>query len=175
MTRITGKLVAGIALAAACPAMAQQSDSNAADAVASCRNVADSAERLACFDKAAAEFVAARERKDLVVLDRADVRKTRRSLFGFTLPRIKLFGDGDREEADKEDIKEIDAKVVSVGEVAPDRWSVKLDDGTQWLTVEGSRGFPPQPRESVNIRRGALGSYLAQFSKRRMIRVRRTE
>lgn len=175
MFKITGKLFLGAAIITASPAAAQQKDNNAADGVAACRSIADSAERLACFDKAAAELVAARERKDLVVLDRSDVRKTRRSLFGFPLPRIKLFGDGDSQEAEKEEIREIDGKVVSVAQVAPDRWSVTLDDNTRWVTAESSRGFPPRAGESVNIERAALGSYIALFDKRRPMRVRRTE
>ena len=173
MIRIAGKLLAATAVIAACPVAAQEDKPNPADAVASCRGVADSAERLACFDKAAAEFVGAQERKELVVLDRSDVRKTRRSLFGFALPRIKLFG-GDSDD-DAEDVKEIDGKVVSVTQVGPDRWSMTLDDDSRWLTTEMSRGFPPRSGESVNIKRGALGSYLALFNKRRSIRVRRTE
>ncbi|WP_343518547.1 hypothetical protein [Sphingomonas sp.] len=173
MFKTTGTLIAATVILAASPVEAQESGSNAADAVAGCRNITDSAERLACFDRAAAEFVAARERKDLVVLDRSDVQKTRRSLFGFALPRIKLFGGGD--EAEREQVREIDSKVVSAAQVAPDRWSVTLDDKTQWVTLEGARGFPPRAGESVNIKRGALGSYLAMFDKRRSIRVRRTE
>lgn len=173
MFTMAGKLVAGMAIVTACPAVAQQNGSNAADALASCQGITDSATRLACLDKAVAEFIAARERKELVVLDRSDMRKTRRSLFGFALPRIKLFGNGDGDEA--EDIKQIDGKVVSVAQIGEDRWSMTLEDGTRWSTMESTRGFPPRSGESVNIERGALGSYLALFNKRRSIRVRRTE
>lgn len=56
---------------------------NPADALAACRGIADSAARLSCFDRTAEAFVRARDNKEVVVLERAEIQKTRRSLFGF--------------------------------------------------------------------------------------------
>src|SRR4030095_15726604 len=41
-----------------------------------CRNIADSAARLACYDKAAASIGEAVAKRDLVVFDRESVKKT---------------------------------------------------------------------------------------------------
>jgi hypothetical protein len=162
------------AAAVAAPAAAQETGgSNVVDAVTACRDITDSTTRLACFDKAAAALTAARDKKDVVVLDRAEVQKTRRSLFGFTLPRIKLFGGGDDEGDNPEDIKEINGNVAGVSAVAGDRWTLTLDDDTRWITTESARGYPPRAGESVRIRRAAFGSYDASFNKRRSIKVRR--
>ncbi|HEY0624320.1 hypothetical protein [Sphingomonas sp.] len=161
------------AAALAAPAAAQEAGGGkVVDAVTACRDVADSAARLACFDAAVARLAAAQDKKEVVVLDRAEVQKTRRSLFGFTLPRIKLFGGGDDED-NPEDIKEINGSVAGVSAVSGDRWTVTLDDDTRWITTESSRGFPPRAGETVRIRRAALGSYDASFNKRRTIKVRR--
>lgn len=174
MIRTPGVLLASLAVAIAAPAAAQENSAgNVVDAVTACRDVADPAARLACFDKATAALVAAREKKDVVVLDRAEVQKTRRSLFGFTLPRIKLFGGGDDDGDSAEDIKEINGTVAGVSAVAGDRWTVTLDDDTRWITTESAKGFPPRAGETVRIRRAALGSYDASFNKRRSIKVRR--
>ncbi|MEG3182284.1 hypothetical protein [Sphingomonas sp. LT1P40] len=179
MMKVSGFVLAlAVTAAAAPPAAAQERTTGEGqggvivDAIAACRTVTDSTARLACFDKAAGDLAAARERKDLVVLDRAEVQKTRRSLFGFTLPRIKLFGGGDDED-NKEDIPEINGRVAGVLQIAADRWQVTLDDDTRWITTESARGFPPRSGEAVRIQRGALGSYNASFNKRRSLKVRR--
>lgn len=173
MIRTSGLLLTLTAAALAAPAAAQEGGGgNAVDAITACRDVADSAARLACFDKAVATLAAARDKKEVVVLDRAEVQKTLRSLFGFTLPRIKLFGGGDDDD-NAEDIKEINGSVAGVSAVAGDRWTVTLDDDTRWITTESARGFPPRAGETVRIRRAALGSYDASFNKRRTIKVRR--
>lgn len=173
MIRTPGLLLMLATAALAAPAAAQQaSGGNAVDAITACRDIADSAGRLACFDKAVATLAAARDKKEVVVLDRAEVQKTRRSLFGFMLPRIKLFGGGDDDD-NAEDIKEINGSVAGVSAVAGDRWTVTLDDDTRWITTESARGFPPRAGETVRIRRAALGSYDASFNKRRTIKVRR--
>ena len=49
-----------------------------------CRNITDSAARLACYDKSAATIGEAVAKKDLVVMDRESVKKTKRGLFGFS-------------------------------------------------------------------------------------------
>lgn len=173
MIKTPGVLLILAAAALAAPAAAQETSSGSVvDAVTACRDVVDSTARLACFDKAVAAFATARDKKDLVVLDRAEVQKTRRSLFGFTLPRIKLFGGGD-DDNNPEDVKEINGSVAGVSAVAGDRWTVTLDDDTRWITTESARGFAPRAGETVRIRRAALGSYDASFNKRRAIKVRR--
>lgn len=135
-----------------------------------CRSVADPAARLACFDSAAAAVETAREKKEIVVLDRAEVKKTRRSLFGFTLPRIKfLEGDGDDEA---QELKELTGKAVSVAQVDRDHYVVTLDDGSRWQTIEPAR-FAPRTGASVRIKRAAMGSFMATFNEGRSIRVKR--
>ena len=70
------------------------------DAVA-CRDIADPAQRLACYDTAVGALATAEEQDDVVIASREEIRETRRGLFGLSLPKIKLFGGGDDE--DKED------------------------------------------------------------------------
>ncbi|HEY0628432.1 MAG TPA: hypothetical protein VGD23_03800, partial [Sphingomicrobium sp.] len=68
------------------------------NALLACRNVTDSAERLACYDKAAATISDAVAKQDLVVFDREGVRKTKRGLFGFSIPNLGVFDDDDQVE-----------------------------------------------------------------------------
>lgn len=67
-----------------------------------CQVLSDDIQRLDCFDSAVNAIVVANDAGDVQVIDRADVRETRRSLFGFALPDIKLFGGDAGEEEDDE-------------------------------------------------------------------------
>jgi len=168
----TPALLLVISAAAPATVSAQEGQGgNPADAVAACRTIADPAARLACFDKSAEALVRARENKDVVILDRADVQKTRRSLFGFSLPRIKLFGGGDD---DQEELKELTGKIMSVGLAERDRWLVRLEDESRWQTIEPTT-FAPRTGDSAKIKRATMGSYMAVFGSGRSVRVKRVD
>ena len=79
------------------------------NALLACQSVTDSAERLACYDKAAAGISEAVARKDIVVYDRESVRKTKRGLFGFSIPNLGIFGEDD----DEVEIKQVDGAIAS--------------------------------------------------------------
>ena len=102
---------AGLA-ALATPVAAQRTGgaSPLVDAVVACRTETGEARRLACFDRAAAALGAASGRGELVVLGREDVRRTRRSLFGFNLPDAPLFGGRIKDEP----VREIEAVIKGV-------------------------------------------------------------
>lgn len=159
----------GIAIMGVPTAHAQDAPaSNPADAIAACRSIASPTERLACFDKAAEALEAARAKKDLVVLDRSDVKKTRRSLFGFTLPRLKfLEGDG-KEEAETE----IATTIESARALGYGKWTLRTAEGAIWQTTEAMVDTP-KAGAAVVIRRGALGSYMLKVERYKAVRAKR--
>ena len=126
---------------------------------AQCRALTDAEQRLACFDKAAAALEQAVKAKDVRIVDRTDVRKARRSLFGFTLPRIDLFGEPDADEQ-KEDFAEINTTVAAVKSLANNRVEIRLGDesGPVWVTTD-PMPFPPKPGAKIRIRKGVMGNY----------------
>jgi hypothetical protein len=63
-----------------------------------CRSITTVEARLECFDKAASVLGNAVKNKEITIVDRQEVRQARRSLFGFTIPRLSLFGGDDRDE-----------------------------------------------------------------------------
>jgi hypothetical protein len=130
------------------------------DALAACKKVAGASERLACYDAASSRLAEAVERKDLVVLDRAEIRRTRRSLFGMTLPRVPLFrGDGG-EESD-----ELTAKIASASSIGMGKWQFRLEDGAVWQTVESKPSLrDPRAGQEVVIKKGSLGNYFIRFN-----------
>ena len=161
----------GAAAAAQTPP-AEASGSDLVNALGACRAIADAGRRLACYDEAASRLTQAVGRNDLVVLDRNDIRRTRRSLFGFHLPRLPIFGGGDREVAEAPD--EITATVAGVRNLGYDKWQVRLEDGANWQTTESNSAIRgPRPGDTVVIRRGPLGSYMMRIAGQRAVRAMR--
>lgn len=101
--RFVPLLAASLAVLGASPALAQGETGDASgdylDGIKACQRITEDAARLACFDSAVGSMVAATETGDLQVIDREDVRQTRRSLFGFSLPDLGIFGGSDEEES----------------------------------------------------------------------------
>lgn len=131
---------------------------------AQCRAIADPAQRLDCFDKAASALEQGVKTKDIRIVDRSDVRKARRSLFGFTLPKLNLFGNDDEDRAEEEKFAEINTTVAAARPAANGRVEITLADGSDavWQTTEAVM-FPPKPGDKIRIRKGAIGSYFITF------------
>lgn len=127
-----------------------------ADAVQSCRAVASDAERLVCYDRTVAALADARDKRELVVVDRTEVRKARRSLFGFTLPSFKIFGGG-ADDDEREQIKQIDTTVSSAAPAGYNQFALVLADGSAWQTIEASSSFRPRPGDKITVKRTAFG------------------
>ena len=135
-----------------------------------CRAVADSALRLACFDREIALVQTKIASKELVVVDRAQAKVARRSLFGFGGGGIgNLFGDSDKDE-----IKEIAGVVASARRNGEGTWTIKLADGSTWMQTDDAEvALMPRPGGKVVVRRGALGSYKLSVDGQPGVKVRR--
>lgn len=149
----------------------QPARSSALTRLVDCRALTDAAQRLACFDREVAALDAAEARKDVVIVDREQLRKTRRSLFGLTLPNLSVFGD---DSPDQEGFTNIDAKIRTATQNPLGKWIFELDDGARWIQTD-SRELNIEPRSGhdIKIRRAAFGSYLANVNKQVAIRVKR--
>jgi hypothetical protein len=138
-----------------------------------CRAMTDSAERLACYDTQVGALDVAEKKRDLVVVDRAQMREARKSLFGFSVPKIGLFGGG-KEEAE-EDVKSIDSTISSVRRISFDKWSITLSNNAgTWETVSQIK-FDPQPGQAIGIKSAMMGSYLGSFGSNKGVRFRRVD
>lgn len=135
-----------------------------------CRAITENTQRLGCYDAAARALDEAEKTKDLVVVDRKEIRETKRSLFGFALPKIGLFS-GDRDD-DKDEIKEVASTVESMRQ-AGGNWSIRLaNDGGTWEAISGLN-YPPRVGDKVKISKASMGSYLGQVGLSRGVRFRR--
>ena len=140
------------------------------EALVKCRAIAEDAARLRCFDQAAAALQQATENRDIVMIDREQVRETRRSLFGIEGLRLPFFGGGDEKG---EDVTQLDGVVASARDMGG-RWLVHLEDGSTWLQVDDNViALWPKAGQKVLIKRAALGSYMMRVNGQPGVRVRR--
>jgi hypothetical protein len=125
----------------------------------SCRSIADSTQRLACYDRAAQGFADAMGKKEVVVIDKARATEARRSLFGFSIPNFgALLGGGGDE------ISQIESTVQDVVENGDGSFTLRLADGSTWTQIDSTPvALAPRHGDKVIVRRGALGAYFVKL------------
>ena len=125
--------------------------------IVACRALADAAARLECFDAASKSLEEATESRQVVLLDQGEVRKTKRSLFGFSLPKIPFFGESDAEQ--DEEFKQIEGEIDGIQALAFGRYQIAVKGAGIWQTTETS-WFILKNGQKFKIKRGAIGSYM---------------
>ena len=140
------------------------------DDLIACRTATDDAARLACYDRTVSVVQAAYAGRQLVVLDQEGVRRAKRSIFGFSIPRFKLFGGSG---ADEPEVLEIEGKLTAVRALPYDHYSFALDDGSVWQTTDPEPYETPKVGQMLKIRAGAVGSYFARYASGRGTKVKR--
>ena len=156
---------------------AQDARPKVVDDLAKCRAIAGSAERLACYDQKVEALTAATDSKTIVVLDKGEVQRTRRSLFGFTLPKLPFFGnekaDDDANPHEDTAIRQLDTTVVNATQSGYDLWTLILAEGGTWRTTQPDRIFTARAGQKITIKRGVIGGYMANVGGQRGVRVER--
>lgn len=140
------------------------------EALINCRAIADSTERLACYDAKVAAIDEAEKKDEIVLADRASMKEARRGLFGFSIPKLKIFGnDGEEEEK-----FELTAKIDSAYQANPGKWTIVLDNGARWVQIDTKViRKDPKPGMEIKIREAAMGSYFANVAGQTAIRMKR--
>ena len=156
------------------PVAAQQSNADRPDLLAdlqSCSAIEDPARRLACFDRAAASLLAARDSGEVRVVDREEVQETRRSLFGFTLPKLGIFGAGDDEQLD-----ELESTITGVSRVGRNGYRIRIKEGSTWQ-IDGapSRLRTPKPGDAIVLKKASLTSFFIRIAGQIGVKGRRVE
>lgn len=173
MSKCILTLIAAALIAAPVGAAPKLTRPAAVTALDACRKLIDDAARLVCYDRAVSALTDAVSSGDVAVVDREQMVKTRRSLFGFTLPDLPLLrGQGRKEEPE---LKKIASTIVSSSAVADGRYRMTLaDSDAVWETTENSDSLsPPRRGDKVTIEKGAMGAYFIQVGSQRWVRGRR--
>lgn len=179
---VAKKAMVGLALAALAlggPALAQPrpqaavTDRAAAlKQLSDCRGVSDEAQRLACYDEAAAAVDAAEASGELVVMDRGQVREAKRSLFGFDTSALNIFDRGGGEQ--RVVVENVTLTVERAYRGEGGKWVLVMTDGQVWRQIDNSGPYaPPKQGSEAKIRKAALGSYFLNIDGQTAIRARR--
>jgi len=178
MRRAMKGALAAIAMVVVATAPAAAKDKNKpapsplVTAIDRCRQIADPAQRLACYDTAAGALVQAATSGTVAIVDQGEIRQARRSLFGFTLPKIPFFsGDSTSDEAQRQ----LDSTITSVRALNNGYYRVVIaDNNAVWETSDSNVSFdPPRPGQKITILRGPLGSYFLRINGQVGVRGRR--
>lgn len=136
-----------------------------------CRAIQADAERLACFDAAAASVSIAERTGDILVIDRKQVVADKRAGFGLPSRPTDLFGGGAADKATKVD--RLDSTIRSaIAANSAGRWNLRLADGTEWQTIDAIPA-PPRPGTAILVKQASLGGYRATIGKGRSVLVKR--
>ena len=155
---------------AASPAQTAASAPSPLKSVLDCTAIAEPSQRLACFDREVGSLSQAQRTGEVVIMDREQLGKTRRSLFGLALPNLGIFGG----DANAEDSGELETTITRAQQDGRGRWTLDLAEGGRWVQTDSKMMVvDPAPGHPIKIRRAALGSYLANIKGQRAIRVRR--
>jgi hypothetical protein len=128
------------------------------DTLKSCQAVTEETARLACFDSAVASMVAATEAGDVQIVDREDVRQTKRRLFGFSLPKIGLFG-GDDEEGEL-----LETTITSVRYMGRRGVRFTTEEGATWEISSIPRRLSRiEVGDPVVFKKASLGSFFVRI------------
>lgn len=140
-----------------------------------CRTVPDSTARLACYDAQVARLDAAESSKELVVVDKEEIKKARRGLFGLALPDLGgLFGGGDEKKDEPlGSVSEIESTIKSARADQYGNWSIVIADGARWVQTEPRSMRDPKPGQPIRIRKAALGSFMANVNGQTGFKVKR--
>ncbi|QDH35669.1 hypothetical protein [Porphyrobacter sp. YT40] len=179
MIRAAGAACAVMTAVIAVPGAAEDKPDESAyvSALRACQGKTDDAERLACFDTAVASIVAASTEGEVRVVDREEVRETRRKLFGFALPDFGIFGGkSDKDDAEAaEEFTTLNTTITGV-RTSSGKYVLVTEEGAQWQLDEmPARLMKPKVGQSLEIKKGALSSYFLRINGQKGVKGRRLQ
>ena len=173
MNKVALLAVAAIGAAAAAPAYAQDAKgpevptSPLIGKLETCRAITEDAERLACFDREVGALVGAADKGEVKVVDAEEITQTRRRLFGFSLPKIGLFGGGDEEE-----VKTLTSTITRVRHLGGKEYVFWIEEGNAQWRMKGRtvRFRAPKVGDSVEFKPASMGTYWIRVNGRKGVR-----
>ena len=165
-------IVAIALLAGAASAKDPPKQSPLVAALEACRAITDPTERLACYDKEAGALLTATQTGAVAVVDKSEVRKARKSLFGFAMPKIPFFsGDDSADEVSDT----LESTVKQANGIGYGKFRITIAEGDAvWETTESYATMrDPRAGDKISIKRGPLGSYMLRIGKNRGVKGRR--
>lgn len=144
--------------------------------VFACADIAEDAERWACYDATVPQLRSAQGGGDLVVIDRVNVERMQEQSFGFNLPDLQnLLPRFGGESGQPSQLDRVEATVERIETHASGRSSFHMRNGQVWTQVDAERVRNVRAGDTVAIESAMFGSFMISSPRGGMgIRVRRT-
>ena len=166
-------LLAAAAATAAPPHPVIAPGSQLINAVQACQQVKDDAARLACYDRSVSALTSASARGDVTVVDRQQMREARRSLFGFSVPKLPFFSSSKDKDVQDEP-KRVVTTVASFVSLGNGYVRVRIaEPESTWESTEPTDLFDVHSGDKVTIEHGAIGSYWMEIGGNRAFHAHR--
>ena len=164
---VCGTLGLALASAGAVSAQAQSASESAGsviDGLRACRAITDETQRLACYDNAANAVIASVDTGEVRVVDREEVRKTRRQLFGINMPDIDILKD-DGKDGDGP-VSDLFETVIADGrQTSPTSWRFTTVEGAVWEINNPTRKIASiKSGDKVVFKKASLGYYFIRIN-----------
>lgn len=154
-------LAGGVAVVAQVPGFG--GSASLLDGLRGCRAIASVPERAACYDNTVGALLGAVESGDVRLVDREEVRKTRRQLFGLTLPEIDMLKAEPKDEAELTDLFE--TTIASSRQTGASTWRLTTAEGAVWEINNPPRKIAPiMPGDKVVFKKASLGYYFIRIN-----------
>lgn len=129
-----------------------------------CQTKADDGERLACFDQAVGEIVAANEAGEVQIIDQDDVRRTKRELFGLSVPDIEILKTDDEEE-DRKAKEMLETVITSARYLSSKKIRFTTQEGAVWeITNAPSRLRTIEAGDKVVFKSASMGTFFIRIN-----------
>lgn len=162
---LLGLAATGAAAQSSTPDM---SNSVLIESLEQCRAIADDSARLQCFDREVGALVTATNEGEVRVVDSNDLKKARRGLFGFSLPKLGIFGGNNGDE----NLEALTSTVTRVQPLGNSEWYFWIEEGdAKWqIKRDPARNFAPKVGDAVELEKASLGTYWVRLNGRRAMR-----
>ena len=128
-----------------------------------CQAITDDDARLACFDGSVTAMIAANEAGEVQIVDQEDVRKTRRQLFGLSVPEIEILKGKDNEE-NKEARELLETTITSVRYLSSRKIRFTTEEGAVWEIIRApSRLRTVESGDTVIFKKASLGTFFIRI------------
>jgi len=161
-----GALAIALVLAGGLGVAAQpgfQSSANLLDGLRKCRSLAGDSERAACYDGSVSALLGAVDAGDVRLVDREEVRKSRRQLFGTSAPELDILKGTGKDEEESSDL--LETTITSAVKTGLASWRFTTAEGAVWEINNPPRKLAPiMPGDRVVFKKASLGFFFIRIN-----------
>lgn len=166
----------GIGFAGGLTVVAQptvQSSNGLIDGLRACRGLSGESERVSCYDANVDALLRALDADEVRMIDREEVRKTRRQLFGLPMPEIDILKPDEKSKTEEQNAL-FETTVASARQIGRGSWRLTTVEGAVWEINNPPRRLEPiMAGDKVVFKKASLGYYFIRINRQLGVKGRR--